>query len=82
MLEQIVKKQEELSLNDTQFAALIGIPRETWQKTKTGQRPLSRRILIHVLRKFPELREAAGLFLLSGVPGVTVIVTADTTTAA
>lgn len=82
MLEQIIKKQNALGLNDVQFAALISIPRETWAKAKSGQRPLGRRILIHVSRKFPELREAAGLFLLSGVPGVTVALTTETTTAA
>lgn len=56
LLEALVSKQRARKLTDQQFADELGIPRSTWQLTRSGEKPLGPRVLRAVLHTYPELR--------------------------
>ncbi len=59
LLERMVRKQRDEGLTDQQFADVLHIPRSTWQNTRTGVRPIGRRVALAVERYIPELRGEA-----------------------
>ena len=65
MLEKLLEKQIVSDLTDTEFAAKLGIPRSTWQLTRSGTVPLGRRVVSAAARTYPELMPDAISFLLS-----------------
>lgn len=65
VLERLITKQRELGLTDTAFAARLGIPRQTWGLTRTGFKPVRRRVALAAMRAFPEMTAECVSFLLS-----------------
>lgn len=63
--EKLVARQQELGLNDTEFARLLGVPRSTWSLTRSGVKRVGPRIARAVLRAFPDLAPEAISFLLT-----------------
>lgn len=65
LLEKLVSRQHELGMTDIQFARMLGIPRSTWQNTRTGVRPIGRRVALATRKTFPDLRSDVESFLLA-----------------
>lgn len=65
LLEKLVSRQRELGMTDIQFARMLGIPRSTWQNTRTGVRRIGRRVALATRRAFPDLRSDVDSFLLA-----------------
>lgn len=69
LLQRLIEKQRELKKNDAQFAELLGIPRSTWQLTRSGRVRMGERVARAARRTFgqtaPDLAEEAERFLLS-----------------
>jgi len=65
LFQKLLDKQEQLGLSDREFANLLKIPRSTWQLTRTGVRPMGRRVAIAAMQTFPDLAPDVALFLLS-----------------
>lgn len=65
LLDELVKRQRTMQATDRIFAALLGMPRATWQAMRTSRRPLSRKTLLRAMAQFPELRPMVVSFLLS-----------------
>lgn len=70
LLAKLIAKQEALDLTDSAFAALLGIPRSTWQLTRTRRKALGLRVARRTLRAFPDLTSEAAAFLLHGADEV------------
>jgi len=69
LLDKLIVKQQELGASDRRFAGLLGVPRSTWQLTRTGKVPLGARIARAAQRAFPDLAAEAALFLVFGASG-------------
>lgn len=65
LLDKLVGRQHDLGLTDREFADELGVPRSTWQLTRTGVKPIGHRVIVAVIRRFPELRQDAVSFLAS-----------------
>lgn len=78
LLERLVEKQKELGLIDSEFARLLGVPRSTWQLTRTRVKPLRWGIAAAVVKTFPELEGDVALFLRSEATDVATPDTDDT----
>ena len=70
LFQRLLDRQRQLRLSDRQFANLLGIPRSTWQLTRTGVRPVGRRVAVAALQTFPDLAPDVALFLLSSATSV------------
>lgn len=57
--EALIERQKELGLSDSRFAALLGVSRSTWTRTRLGGIPVGRVVALGAKRAFPELREQA-----------------------
>lgn len=65
LLHKLIAKQERMRLSDKQFAVLLGVPRSTWQATRTGKILLPIRAARGAQRVFPDLAIEVLSFLLS-----------------
>ena len=65
LLEKLIAKQKALGLTDKEFAAVLGVPRSTWQLTRSGVIRLGPRVALAARRAFPELTDEVIAFLLS-----------------
>ena len=65
LLAKIIEKQQEANQTDEDFADFLGVPRSTWQLTRSGVKPLGRRVALAAVRTFPELKSLVVSFLLS-----------------
>lgn len=77
-VQQLASKQVALGMKDPAFAGFLGVPRSTWQLTRSGRKRLGRRIALAVINNLPDLRGEAISFLTSNV----TTGAADKTTAA
>lgn len=64
LLHELLKRQQEGQLSDAKFAKRLGIARSTWQLTRTGKRPLRRRVAIGAMRAYSDLTPDVVRFLL------------------
>lgn len=78
LLAKLIAKQEALNLSDQEFAQRLGIPRSTWQLTRTERKRLGPRIARRAMRAFPELTSEAASFLLSDATDLTETATTVT----
>lgn len=78
LLNRLIERQRELGLPDREFADALGVPRSTWQLTRTGIKQIGGRIVVAVVKRFPDLRPDVVSFLASDA---TVITVADTAVA-
>jgi len=70
LLEKLIQKQNDLRLNDAQFARKLGIvSRQLWQFTKTGKREVGFTLLRAVLRTYPDLTSDVIEYLRDGGKG-------------
>lgn len=67
----ITAKQEQLGMSDGEFSTMLGIPRSTWQLTRTGVKPLGRRVAEAAGRTFRDLRDDARIFLVRNATSLT-----------
>ena len=65
LLDKIIAKQRELGIKDGQFAKRLGVPRSTWQLTRSRRVPLGSRVAKAAQTAFPELTADTLIFLLS-----------------
>lgn len=65
LLSRLVERQQEIGLSDREFADVLGVPRSTWQLTRTGVKPIGGRVIVAVIKRFPDLRPEAVSFLAS-----------------
>lgn len=65
LLSKLVTRQREKGMSDADFAALLGVPRSTWQLTRSGRVPLGRRVALAAQRAFGDLSPEVIYFLLS-----------------
>lgn len=77
LLEKLLRRQEELKMTDAQFAQRLGIPRSTWQLTRTGRKTVGPRIARAAQRAFPELTPDAVYFLLSDASQIAKLASKD-----
>lgn len=75
LLDRLIAKQVALRESDIQFAKRLGIPRSTWQLTRTGRKPIGQTVARAAVRCFPELTPDAISFLLFNA----TVATADAT---
>jgi len=54
-IEKVKALQKKLDLTDTEFANMIGVSRDNWNRIKNGKRPLNDKFLAKVQRAFPEV---------------------------
>lgn len=66
LLDKLVQKQQLAKLSDSQFASQLGILRQLWQLTRTGQRQINFTLLKAIVRTFPEMGEDVIRFLRDG----------------
>lgn len=71
LARKLKEKQRQLGLSDRKFAERLSVPRSTWQLTKTGIKPVRRRIALAAMRVFPDLTTDALSFLLSDAASAT-----------
>ena len=64
MIDKLIARQGEMS--DADFARLLDVPRETWTKTRTGERPIRHRMATAIVRAFPDLEGDVLSLLRSG----------------
>lgn len=64
LLDKIIAKQRQRGLSDRQFAELLGVPRSTWQLTRSGTVAMGPRVARAAHRTFPDLAADATYFLL------------------
>ena len=55
LLDELRRRQEAIGDSDTQFARRLGMPRETWQKIRTGERMPGRKGLHCIVVAYPDL---------------------------
>lgn len=65
LLERLTEIQRREGYSDTVFARHLGIPRSTWQLTRTGVKRIGRRVALAAMRAYPELTGDVISFLLS-----------------
>ncbi|MCL5265141.1 MAG: hypothetical protein M1343_08125 [Chloroflexi bacterium] len=65
LTDKLKIKQQELGLNDTDFARKLSVPRSTWRNAKVGIRKPSRRLALKAMGMFPDLTADCVSFLLS-----------------
>jgi|GEM_PF-4237401 len=65
LLEKLIKMQRDENLTDQEMADRLHIPRSTWQNTRSGVRPMGRRVALAVKHHLPQFRAEAVSFLLS-----------------
>ena len=65
LIDKLKAKQQEMGLNDVQFADKLGVPRSTWRHAKVGIRRPSRKLVLGAMRQFPDLASLCVSFLLS-----------------
>lgn len=58
--------QTERGLSDSEVARQAGIPRSTWQRTRSGALPMTERVARAVRPLFPEAEREITMFLLYG----------------
>jgi transcriptional regulator with XRE-family HTH domain len=63
LVETLKAKQEELGLDDRDFAGRLGISRPAWSMIRTGQRQPGEKVLAGVMRAFPSLGEDCLVYL-------------------
>jgi hypothetical protein len=68
LLERLIERQRKDELTDEEFAAVLGVSRQMWQKTRTEEQRIGEAILRGVTRAYPELQPLVLLFLQSDVP--------------
>lgn len=57
LLEKLIEKQKAEGLSDLQFAKRLGVSRQLWAMTRSGDTPLGMRVLSGVVREFPSLTD-------------------------
>ncbi len=70
LVQELARRQRALGMNDTAFAARLGIPRTTWMMAKLGRRSFGMRLAAASVRAFPDMRDQVVSFLLSDDMGV------------
>ena len=55
LLDELRRRQEAIGDSDSEFAKRLGIPRETWQKLRTGARVPGRKVLHRIIVAYPDL---------------------------
>ena len=65
LLAKLVARQHREGWSDIRMARELGVPRSSWQLTRTGKVSLGGRIARAAQRRFPELSADAISFLLS-----------------
>lgn len=65
LLERLIQKQRDNNQTDEEFADFLGVPRSTWQLTRSGVKPVARRIAVAAAKTFPDLKPLVVSFLLS-----------------
>lgn len=70
LLARLIEKQRADDMSDAEFADRLGVPRSTWQLTRTGIKPLGLRVAQAAAITFPDLKALVVSFLLSGATGV------------
>ncbi len=78
LLDRLTDKQRELGLVDAEFGRLLGVPRSTWQLTRTRVKPLRWGVAVAAIKTFPEMEGDVALFLRSEATAVTEPESADT----
>ena len=66
LLDKLIAKQRQGGYTDKEFAEKLGIPRSTWQLTRTRKVPLGPRVARGAQQTFPDLASDVALFLLFG----------------
>jgi hypothetical protein len=66
LLDELIARQRAAGLSDHQFAALLGIPRSTWQLTRTGRKRIGRVVVAGALRAFADIETAVVADLKTG----------------
>ena len=63
LLDQLIERQKRLDLTDEQFAVVLGVSRQLWQKTRTKEQRIGESVIRGVTNRFPELQGAVLIFL-------------------
>jgi len=69
LAKRLDQLQTERGLSDREVALQLGIPRSTWQRTRSGKFPLSERVARAARSLFPEAEREITMFLLYGEDG-------------
>lgn len=58
MVEELIRKQQELKVGDEEFARELGISRTLWNLIRRGKRGMSGNVKVLAARRFADLRPA------------------------
>ncbi len=68
LVSQLADRQDELGLNDTDFAQQLEISRPLWWMTRSGDRRINVMLLSGVAKAFPDLDDNVLAFLRAWMP--------------
>lgn len=63
LLNALLDRQRSLGASDGRFAAMLGVSRPLWCKTRRGLKPIGLAVLSGAYRAFPDLAPAVLFFL-------------------
>ena len=63
LLRWLIRREDALGFNRTQFAAQLGISQTTWSLIRHGRLPIGPDVALGAILAFPELAKRPGLFL-------------------